>query len=174
MKFLELAKLRFSSRNYLDKKVEEEKLLSVLEAGRIAPSAANRQPWHFVVITEKKRLQELSVVYHRKWFADAPVYIFLCGDKNKAWVRREDNKNHLDIDIAITTDHITLQATELGLATCWICAFNVEKTKKLLNLPEHIEPIVVLSLAYPADKADIKRHENKRKSLKEIVHREKF
>ncbi len=174
MNFLELAKSRFSSRDYLNIPIENEKLLRVLEAGRVAPSAVNRQPWHFVVITKKERLKELSVVYHREWFNNAPVYIFMCGDVDKAWVRSADNKNHLDIDIAIATDHITLQASEIGLATCWICDFDVKQTKKLLNLPKNIEPIVVLTLAYPADKTDIKRHNWKRKNIKEIIHWENF
>ena len=174
MDFLDLAKLRFSSRSYLKKKVEDEKLLKVLEAGRIAPSAANRQPWHFVVVKDKKRLKELSGLYHREWFNDAQVYIFMCGDKSKSWLRSSDSKNHLDIDVAIAADHITLQATELGLATCWICNFYVEQTKRMLNLPENIEPIAILTLAYPADKADIERHDKQRKPLDEIIHWNSF
>ena len=96
MTFIELAKQRYSCRNYKPGPVEQEKLELILEAGRVAPSAVNFQPWYFIVIREK---------------------------------------DHCDIDIAIAVDHMTLQATELGLATCWVCNFNTEKTVNTLDLP---------------------------------------
>ena len=172
--FLELAKHRFSSRKYKDKPVEREKVLKVLEAARIAPSAANRQPWKFVVFTEKESLQTAYQMYHREWFSTAPVVIVACAETDKAWVRPEDNKNHADVDLSIAVDHMTLQATELGLSTCWICNFYVEKTRELLNLPKNVEPIAILSLAYPDDEANPNRHDTQRKPIDEIVSWEKF
>ncbi len=173
MKFLELAKLRFSSRNYKNDSVEEEKILTILEAGRIAPSAANYQPWHFIVVREKEILNKIYETYHRPWFKQAPVVIIVCGDHNLSW-KRADNKDHCDIDAAIAIDHMTLQAAELGLGTCWICNFDVKKCAEILNLPPHIEPIALVPVAYPNDKADTERHKSKRKSLQEIVHWNKF
>ncbi|MCT4602113.1 MAG: nitroreductase family protein, partial [Marinifilum sp.] len=82
-----------------------------------------------------------------------------------------DGKDHTDIDASIAIDHMTLQATELGLGTCWICNFYVEKCKDFFQLPDHIEPIAILSLGYPNDD---KMPAKKRKSLEEIVHWEKF
>jgi nitroreductase len=162
---------RYSVRSYEEKKVEKEKLLSILEAGQLAPSAVNFQPWHFIVVQEEENHKNFSEIYHRDWFKQAPVYIVICGDHNESWKRKEDGKDHCDIDAAIAIDHMTLQATELGLGTCWICNFYVEKCKKFFNLPEHIEPIAILSLGYP--KGD---HipEKKRKELDTIVHWEKF
>ena len=95
--------------------------------------------------------------------------IVICADHAASWKRKEDGKDHADVDVAITTDHMTLQATELGLATCWVCNFYVEKTRELLKLPKHLEPVVILPLGYPRDAADPARHNEKRKPLSEIV-----
>jgi nitroreductase len=166
--FLKLAKARFSSRKYLSKPVEEEKLLQVLEAARIAPSAANKQPCIYYVIRNKDKKDLIAQAYHRDWLKNASVIIVACADHNKAWIR-SDQKDHCDIDVAIAIDHMTLQATELGLATCWICNFDPEKCRNILQLTENIEPIVILPLAYPADSADINRHDTIRRKLDEIV-----
>lgn len=162
---------RYSVRSYQSKEVEEEKLIKILEAGQLAPSAVNNQPWHFIVVREAENHKKVSEIYHRDWFKEAPVYIIICGDHNAAWKRKEDGKDHTDVDAAIAIDHMTLQATELGLGTCWICNFYVEKCKDFFQLPGHIEPIAILSLGYPADD---KIPAKKRKSLEEIVHWEKF
>ncbi len=174
MKFLDLAKLRYSSRNYKDKAVEKDKLDKILEAARIAPSASNRQPWHFIVIEDKNTLKELWTTYQREWLRSAPMILVCCGDHENVWIRSHDNKDHLDIDLSIAIDHMTLQATELDLATCWICHFDIEKTKQIFNLPDHIEPIALLPVGYPADEVDTNRHDTKRKTIDEIVHFEKW
>lgn len=162
---------RYSVRSYQQKEVEEEKLIKILEAGQLAPSAVNNQPWHFIVVREPGNHAKFSEIYHRDWFKEAPVYIIVCGDHNTAWKRKEDDKDHTDIDAAIAIDHMTLQATELGLGTCWISNFYVKKCREFFQLPEHIEPIAILSLGYPSDD---KIPTKKRKSLNEIVHWEKF
>ena len=174
MKFIELAKLRYSSRHYLNKEVEKDKLISILDAGRIAPSAANRQPWYFIVVQEKEKRELLAKTYNRDWFKEAPVIIVACGDHKQVWVRQHDAKDHCDIDISIAVDHMTLAATDLGLASCWICAFNPYLCSEILALPEHVEPIAMLSLGYPADNVDIHRHERLRKNFDEVVFWEKF
>jgi nitroreductase len=166
--FNTLAKQRFSSRKYLNKPVEEEKLIKVLEAGRIAPSAANKQPWIFYVIRDDKNRSTIAGAYHRDWLKNAPVIIVACADHKKGWIR-SDGKDHCDIDLAIAIDHITLQATELGLATCWICNFQPARCKEILHLPDHIEPVAIIPLAYPEDKADPDRHSSARKPLGDIV-----
>jgi len=173
MFFLDLAKKRFSARKYTDKPVEKDKILAVLEAGRVAPSAVNNQPWHFIVITEEKMRQKMADVYHREWFRDVPVMIILCADHSQSW-KRSDGKDHADIDVAIAADHMTLAATDLGLGTCWICNFNRDKCVQLFNLPDHIDPVVILSLGYPVESGDTNRHESKRKRTDEIVSWEGF
>lgn len=169
MEFIELAKRRYSSRKYLNKKIKTDIIYKVLEAGRIAPSAVNFQPWHFIVVEEEANRKKLWETYGQEWIREAPVYIVICGNHKKSWKRKKDGKDHCDVDIAIAADHITLQATELGLATCWVCNFDKEKCSEILQLPDNIEPIVILPLGYPADKVNVNRHEESRKSVNEIV-----
>lgn len=173
MTFIELAKRRYSSRSYKAQPVEEKKLLQILEAGRIAPSAVNNQPWHFIVIREEENRKKIASCYKRPWLLEAPVIIVVCGDHSKSW-RRTDGKDHCDIDVAIAIDHMTLAATDLGLATCWICKFDVMKCDEILNLPLEIEAIALLPVGYPADETDVSRHNTKRKPINEIIHWEKF
>ncbi len=172
MDFIQLAKSRYSSRKYRQQKVEDDKLNYLLEAGRVAPSAANYQPVYFVVVRDEN-IENVRACYHREWFRSAPMCIVMCSDHSRSW-KRGDGKDSADIDIAIATDHITLAATSVGLATCWVCNFNKPKLAEVLNLPAHIEPVVILPIGYPEDTAEVERHENKRKSLKEIVVYEKF
>ncbi len=169
MTFIELAKRRYSCRSYDFSPVEQDKLELILEAGRIAPSAVNNQPWYFIVIREKENLKRVHGVYHREWFQTAPCVIVICGDHIQSWKRKQDGKDHCDIDISIAVDHMTLQATELGLATCWICNFDKEKTTQILNLPSYLEPIVLLPVGYPLDRPDSSRHEEKRKKIQDII-----
>lgn len=174
MSFIELAKKRYSSRSYLNKPIEEDKLLQVLEAARIAPSASNKQPWYFIVVKELENLVKISSCYFREWLKEAPVIIVACADHNKSWKRSFDQKDHANIDLSIAIDHMTLAATDLGLATCWICHFDVKKCKEVLNIPEHIEPIALLPVAYPKDEVNIERHDTQRNKLNEIVKWETF
>ncbi len=173
MSFLELAKKRCSVRSYQDLPVEEEKLMQVLEAGRIAPSAVNFQPWFFVVLRDEEQRKKVAATYKRDWIHEAPLLIAICGDHGSSW-RRPDGKDHCDIDVAIAIDHMTLAAAELGLGTCWICNFDVMKCHEILNLPHQVEVIALLPLGYPADVADPERHTTKRKKLEEIVHWDGF
>ncbi len=173
MTFLELAKKRYSVRNYLIKPVEEEKLMYVLETGRIAPSTANFQPWHFIVIKENEMVLQIGNAYPRKWFTEAPVILVICGDHKKGW-KRADGKDHTDIDIAIAVDHMTLAAAEIGLGTCWICNFDAKKISELLKLPDNLEPIVLLPLGYPDEATDLAARHLIRNDFNKVVHWERF
>ena len=168
MSFIELAKRRYSVRNYMDKPVEEEKLLKVLEAGRVAPSAVNYQPYLFVVVRDEEKRKDIATTYPRPWILKAPVLIVICGDHERSW-RRNDGKDHADIDAAIAIDHMTLAAVDMGLGTCWVCAFDAMLCHQILNLPQHIETIALLPLGYPADSPDTDRHEKGRRSLEDLV-----
>ena len=101
MTFIELAKQRYSCRNYDFTPVEQDKLELILEAGRIAPSAVNYQPWHFIVIRGKENIRKIHGAYHREWFQTAPCVIVVCGDHNQSWKRKQDGKDHCDIDKTI-------------------------------------------------------------------------
>ncbi len=166
MNFLELAKERYSLRNYSSKSVEKEKLEYVLEAARIAPSAVNFQPWEFVVVIQPEMMQKVQGCYHRDWINTANTCIIILGNHEQAWKRR-DGKDFTDVDASIAIDHITLAATEQGLGTCWVCNFDAQKLKEVLELPAHIEPIAMLPIGYADEGAVIP--EKKRKNLNEIV-----
>jgi len=169
MNFLELAKKRYSCRHYLNNEVEEEKLMYIIEAGRIAPSAANRQPWHFIVVNDPEIKNSLYKAYSRDWFIEAPIILIICGEHKNSWKRQYDKKDHCDIDVAIATDHITLAAAEVGLATCWICAFDAVMVSNILDLPSDLEPVVVLPIGYPADNCDVNRHKTLRKKMYDVL-----
>ena len=166
MEVLQLMKRRCSVRKFEGRPVEKEKLLYVLEAARVAPSACNFQPWRFLVVEAPERIREIAP----NWVTEAntPTVIVACGDHRQAW-RRRDGKDHCDIDIAIAVDHMTLAAAELGLGTCWICSFDAFRCAKILELPDHVEPIVLLPIGYPAESKDANRHDRERKPLGEIV-----
>jgi|WetSurMetagenome_2_1015567.scaffolds.fasta_scaffold01296_9 nitroreductase len=167
--FIELAKKRYSVRSYLDKPVEESLLLKILEAGSVAPSACNNQPWVFIVVRKEENKKALLSAYGRPWLAQAPVILALCCDASQSW-RRGDGKNFGDVDVAIAMDHITLAAAEAGLGTCWIGNFQVDEARRVLGLSRNVEPVVLTPLGYPASQPPVK----KRKKLQEIVHWETY
>ena len=173
MNFIEIAKSRFSVRSYKSAPIEENKLALVLEAFRVAPSAVNFQPWHLLILKNNDSKEKIYEAYPREWLKTAPIIMVACCDHSLSW-KRSDGKDHADIDISIAVDHLSLQATELGLGTCWVCNFNVAVLKNNLDLPENIEPIVIIPLGYPTDKPDIGRHDSKRKPISDFVHFEVF
>ncbi len=170
MKFNDLIASRFSVRSYTSEKVDRSSILEILEAARLAPSAVNYQPWHYIVITENEDLSSFHEVYHRSWFKEAPVCIVVCADHSQSWKRKSDGKDFADVDAAIAIDHLVLKATELGLGTCWICNFDVEMARKKLELPDYIEPIAIIPVGYTNSEAPVKT----RKDLSELVHWGKF
>ena len=169
MQFLELAAKRASIRAYEDRSIPTELVNQVLEAGRLAPSACNRQPWHFIVLTKAENRKRVGEAYSREWFWSAPVIIVVCVDKSKAWTRK-DGASYAWVDTAIAVDHMTLCATDLGLATCWIGAFQDDKLREVLQLPAGIEAVAMLPLGFPKEAGRSKD----RLPLEQIVHWEKW
>ncbi len=164
--FLELANNRYSLRSYQDKEVEKEKILDIINAARLAPSAVNKQPLNYIVVTNEEEKQKIVDAYPRDWFKNAPVMVIICLDHSKTWKRPQDGKDHGDIDGGIAISNMTLAATELGLGTCIICHFDAKKLKKEFNLPSHVEAIALLSIGYPTRDTF---PEKKRNSVDEIV-----
>ena len=165
MEFQELVKKRYSVRAYKPDPVEDEKLNHILDIVRLAPTAANRQPFKVIIIHTAGREEELKRIYHRDWFVTAPVLICVCTQPSVAWVRGLDGKNYSDVDAAIIMDHIVLSATELGLGTCWVAAFNPEQARQILHLPDEITPLLFTPLGYPADQPEVKE----RKPVSELI-----
>lgn len=165
MEYSELIAARYSVRAYRPDAVEDSKLQAILEAARLAPTAANRQPFQLVVIRTAGREEELRKIYHRPWFVQAPLVIAVCAVSSQAWVRESDRFNARFIDAAIVADHLILAAANLGLGTCWIANFNTEAARSVLRLPEEAEPVIFTPLGYPADQPASKT----RKPLSELV-----
>lgn len=164
MKLLDLIKQRYSCRDYQEKSVEQEKLDYVMECVRLAPSAVNKQPWKFHMVTSEADKAKLRECYKREWFATAPMYIICSILHDEEWVRK-DGKHHGDIDIAIAVEHLCLAATEQGLATCWVCNFHADECKQFFNLPDNEEPAVLIPIGYAADELK----EKIRKDMSEIT-----
>jgi len=165
MNFPDLVKSRYSVRAYKPQPVEDELLQKVLEAARLAPTAANRQPFQIIVIRTAGREAELQRIYGQDWFTQAPLIICACGIPSQNWVRRQDGKNYNDVDVAIAMDHLILAAADLGLGTCWIAAFDPAAAREILGLPDDVEPVAFTPLGYPADQPRSK----KRKPLADLV-----
>ncbi len=164
MEFFDVIQKRYSVRSYRRDPVEEHKLQHVLEAARLAPTAANRQPFQLIVIHTAGRETELRRIYDQAWFVQAPLVICACAIPNKAWVRR-DSKNYSDVDVAIAMDHFILAATDIGLGTCWIAAFDPAAARNVLGLPDSVEPIAFTPLGYTDNQIGPKR----RKIMAEII-----
>lgn len=161
MSFLDLARKRYAVRSFKPINVENIKLLKILEAGRVAPTAANRQPQRLIVLQDAASLQKVAKAANTY---GAPLVIIVCGDKERVWKRPYDGKSVLDIDASIVTDHMMLQATELGLGSVWICYFDPEVLRREFDLPDNLEPVNILSIGYASgipeapDRHDIKRY----------------
>ena len=165
---LEAIKKRKSVRRYLNKKIPEDILKEIMEAARLAPSTNNRQPWKFVIVQDKElkqKVMEASLLHNRvqPFIAEASTIIAGCAT----------NINHImpngvhsyPVDLAIALDHISLQAAELGLGTCWIGAFNQEKVKEIIHITDDATVVCLMTLGYPAGDG----FKSSRKPLDEIV-----
>jgi nitroreductase len=160
---------RRSVRAFKNLPVEEEKLNLVLEAARLAPSASNRQPWKFVVVQEPSTREDLAkAAFDQKFVAEAPVVIVAVALQPEVLMGCQVPS--YPVDLAIAVDHMTLAATGESLGTCWIGAFDQEKVRKILEIPETFRVVALLPLGYPADVPRPKR----RKTLGEITCFERF
>jgi nitroreductase len=169
MDVYEAIRTRRSVRAYQSKTVEDEKLRRIFEATRLAPSASNRQPWKFIIVRDEKIRRDLIKAANGQQFVgEAPVVV-------AAVALRPEHIMSCDVpsyavDLAIAIDHITLAAVAEGLGTCWIGAFNQQKTREILKIPESCKIVALLPLGYPAGDGGPKM----RKSLEEIVCYDKF
>ena len=169
MEVMEAIKARRSIRNYADRPVEEEKLNLVLEAGRLAPSAANRQEWRYVVVKDSETRQKLMKAAKGQGFVgQAPVVIAACAETDNHAM--SCGQLCYPIDVAISVDHMTLKALEEGLGTCWVGAFYEDEVKKTLGIPDDIRVVELLTLGYPTDTPPPRP----RLSLSDIVRYEKW
>jgi nitroreductase len=169
MNVSEAIRQRYSVRAYQDRPVEEDKLTRIMEAARLAPSATNRQEWRYVIVRDPEKRRKLAeIAMGQQFVAQAPVVIAACAVTDEHVMRC--GQLCYPINVAISIDHLTLQAVEEGLGTCWIGAFREEETKELLGIPDEVRVVELVTLGYPADRLRPKS----RLSLEEIVMEESW
>jgi nitroreductase len=172
MDFLELARKRCSIRAFADKPIEEEKLNYLLEAGRVAPTACNKQPQRIIVVLDPLNIKKVQKAY--KTFG-SPCVMIICRDERDALVRPFDDKCSGDLDIGIVTDHIMLAAREVGIGSVMVGLFDSRIIRDEFSIPEYIQPTALLMLGYPEnDFLDENRHSTMRKPLGETVMMERY
>jgi nitroreductase len=171
MDVFEAIRERKSVRSYDERPVPAEVLVKILEAGRIAPSASNVQPWHFIIVTDLQKRAALSAGRYAKFLKNTPVVIAGLGD-------REASPKWHAVDVTIAMENMVLAATAEGLGTCWIGSFHESEVKTALSIPDKWEVVAMLALGYEKERMDITRaiakRLHKRKALSDITSYESF
>lgn len=169
MDVFEAIQVRRSTRSYDSAPVPNEVLNRVLESGRLAPSASNLQPWHFIVVTDAATRQVLSEGRYAKFLTQSPVVIVGCAD-----MKRSPKWSVVDVTIAM--QQMVLEATAEGLGTCWIGSFSDESVRSVLNVPDHLKVVAMLALGYPKDRETAFRPPptRNRRALVEITSYEEY
>jgi nitroreductase len=169
MEYTELIRTRESVRNYdRNRPVPIEILKKILDAGRMAPSACNNQPWKFLIISSPAMIEKVRACYHRDWFKEAPHILVIVGLKDQAWNRSSDGYNSIETDLAIAMTHIILAAENEGVGACWVEAYNPFLLKEAINPDENQVIYGITPLGYPKPGFQ-KTFMKKRKSLEEII-----
>ncbi len=168
MEFLELAKSRYSVRSFSNKQIENEKLNKILEAAKISPTAANKQPQKIYVLQSQQALQQINTVC--KCIFGAPTVLLIVADEMETWKNPfSTNYNTGDIDCSIVCTHLMLQAWELGIGSCWVGYFDLAQVNKAMKLPDNEKIVAILPIGYPSDKAKPSPLHSARKKLEQII-----
>lgn len=163
MEFFEVLQQRFSCRSFQEKAIREEELLQILNAGRSAPTAVNRQPQRIFVVENVSCLEQLKEA--TRFTFDAKTILVVCHDPSASWHRKNDQKDHGMIDSSIVASFMMLAATALGIGSTYVCAFDEEKVKAILQIPGEYRINCLLPLGYPNESMK----ERNRKPLEETV-----
>lgn len=170
MEVYDTIKARRSVRAYEDREIPDGVLTKILDAGRLAPSANNRQPWHFIVVKDREKRAALSGGKYAHFLKETPVVVVGCGDS-------EASPKWHQIDVTIALENMVLAATAEGVGTCWIGSFDEETASSAIGLPPQYKVVAMLAMGYPKDKLDIMallgRTKN-RKALEEITSQDGF
>jgi nitroreductase len=173
MDVIEAMKRRRSVRAYSSKEVSDAAVETLLECARWAPSAGNLQPWEFIVVRDSERKRGLAeAALGQSFIEDAPAAIVVCANSRRSATRYGSRGASLYClqDTAAATQNIHLAAYALGLATCWVGAFDEAVVARVLKLPEGIRPVVIIPVGYPEERPS----PPPRRGLSEIVHKEEF
>ena len=172
MDFMELAEKRYSVRKYESRPVEQGKIDLILEAGRIAPTAANLQPQRILAVISEDGLMKLRKAAN---VFGAPLAFIVCADHSLSWKRNYDGMDAAVIDATIVTTHMLLEAADLGLGSLWVCHFKPGVVKAEFNIPDGVEPVNILGIGYAAGVAKSPdRFVTERKPLADTVRFESF
>lgn len=164
MSLIDVILSRRSIRRYEQKEIPKDVIDKILESGRQAPSAANKQPWRFIVLTDAEIKKELSKGLFNRFIKDAPITIVGCAHRDLiAW-------KWSIVGTTIAMQNMVIAAWSMGVGSCWVGDFNEEKVKKLLKIPESWSVVALVSFGYPAEKPEPR----KGKSIEEIVSFNKF
>jgi len=170
MDVIDAMKARRSVRAYEPKQIPDEVLSSILEAGRLAPSASNSQPWHFIIVKDSEKRRVLSEGRYAHFLTQSPVVIVGCGDTKKS-------PKWCVVDVTIALQQMVLAATNEGLGTCWIGSFDEDSVRKCLGVPGDWKIVAMLAVGYAENKLDLRallgRSKN-RKPLEEISSTDEF
>ena len=148
MDFLKLASERYSVRSFQPRPVEDKDLERILQAGHLAPTACNLQPQRILVIKSEAAIEKLRKC--TKCHFEAPTALLVCYDKTECWKRKYDGASSGEIDASIVTTHMMLEAASLGVGSTWVMHFIPEAIKTEFHIPDHIEPVALLVMGYPA------------------------
>ena len=167
----EAVQTRRSIRAYIDKPIPREVMEKILEAGRLAPSARNSEPWHFIAVTNPEKRKALSKGMYAKFLTQAPLVIVACGDKKAS-------PDWYAIDTSLAVENMVLVATGEGLGTCVVGSFNEKDVKAVLKIPENFEVLVMLAVGYAGEKLDLSSKllhlVRSRKLLSEVCSEEEY
>lgn len=166
---LEVIKGRRSVRSFKPDPIPEEHLKLILEAGLWAPSGGNAQPWEFVLVRERQVIDKIRL-FSPGLFGDPYALIVLCVNKNRIKRRDESGKQIALMDVAMAAQNMMLEAYYLGVGSCPIASFNKTAIKELLDMPDHVDPVLMVSLGYPEKWPE----PPKRRPFEEVVHYEKY
>lgn len=174
MSILEIVRSRRSVRGYLQKPIEKEKLDKIFEAARLAPSAANKQPWRFIVVDDQETKERLRAAYDKDWFISAPVIVVACGLPEEAWSKRKlfppRTEEYWKVDVAISLQNLVMAAWAQGLGSCWVAAFDENKVKSALGIPKNVRVLAMTPLGYPRETQE---PVTDRKPLNQIVFKDR-
>jgi nitroreductase len=168
MDFTALVTGRESVRSYDPTRPLDRKILTrILEAGRLAPSAANKQPWRFLVVSSPRALAQVRACYPKPWFHDAPHVLAVVGRMSEAW-SRQDGWSSIETDLAIAMDHLVLAAENESVGACWIAAFDLAGLRSALGLSSEERVYAITPLGYPKP-GYAKKAQKQRKEFDEVV-----
>ena len=165
--FLTLAKERYSVRKFAQKPVAQKDIDRILLAGQSAPTGCNYQPQHVFVLQSEEALAKMRKC--TKCHFDAPLGMLICYDVNQSWKRKYDGADSGWVDASIVTTHMMLEAWEQGVGSCWVMYFDPQTIRCEFDLPDHLIPVALLVMGYPAEDAQINPLHSQTKPMEELV-----